>query len=106
MCSCYSLCSMMLMTGATTKTCHQPRRNQQRNLLFPCALRVCSGCSGGVDHGAEVHGRSPGAKVPHGHQRRQREDPSHDQNLRDAGEKDVQARAAGAARGGRGEEEE
>jgi len=61
------------------------------------------GCSGGVDHSAEVHGRSARAQVPHGHQRRQREDPRDDQNLRVAGEEDVQERAAGAAGGGGGE---
>lgn len=68
-------------------------------------LCVCSGGPGGVDHGAEVHGRSAGAEVPHGHQRWEREDPRHDQNLRDAGKEDVQEGAAGAARGGGGEEE-
>ena len=63
-----------------------------------------SGCSGGLDHSAEVHGRPAGAQVPHSHQRWKREDPRNDQNLRDAGKEDLQERAAGAAGGGGGED--
>lgn len=59
-----------------------------------------------MDHRAEVHGRSAGAQISHGHQRWEREDPRHDQNLRDARKEDVQERAAGAAGGGGGEEDE
>lgn len=67
------------------------------NIFLPCPD---PGCSSSVDHSAEVHGRSAGAQVPHGHQRRKREDPRHDQNLRDAGKEDLQERASGTA--GRG----
>jgi len=61
------------------------------------------GCAGGVDHRAEVHGRLTGAQESDGDKRRQREDPRHDEDLRDPRKEDVQERAAGAAGGGGGE---
>lgn len=56
-----------------------------------------AGGSGRVDHDSPLHGGPSRTQIPHGHQRRQREDPRHDQDLRDARQEDLQERAAGSA---------
>lgn len=56
-----------------------------------------SGCSGRVDHDSPVYGWPSRTQIPHGHQRRQREDSCHDQDLRDTWQENLQERAAGSA---------
>lgn len=71
-----------------------------------CVLRP-AGCSGRVDHDSPVHGWPSRTQIPHGHQRRQREDSCHDQDLRDAWQENLQERTAGSAgrRRGTGDKE-
>lgn len=63
------------------------------------------GCFSSVDNNTALHGRPTRAQIPHGHHWREREDPGHDQNLRDTGKENLQERAAGTAGGGGGKEE-